>query len=307
MRAVLAAAFLLVAGPVAAAAQGKLTLPRAAQPLRTSAPIAFANPALSESSALAPSRRQRGVLWTLNDSGNPPDLFATDTLGHDLARFRVAGAKNTDWEELALGPCPRGGDCLYIADTGDNGERRKKVSLYRIPEPTVPRRSNALLGTAPAERVEFTYPGGPRDVEAMYVDAAGDTWLLTKGRGGRIGQLYVVRASQWAATGVGLATHVQNLPLPQGRGIEKEVTAAALSPDARRVAVRTYGDLFLFARRLDGTLEPSTVVRCAITGLQPQGEGIAWLQGDLFGLSSEQKYHVPASVALVRCPLPPLP
>jgi hypothetical protein len=43
----------------------------------------FEHPKLTESSNFAASRRQPGILWTLNDSGNEPLLFATDTLGRD--------------------------------------------------------------------------------------------------------------------------------------------------------------------------------------------------------------------------------
>ena len=83
-----------------------LLLLQAALPAPTSSrpPVALAETRLSETSSLAPSPTREGVLWTLNDSENPAELFATDTAGRALGRVRVDGAKNRDWEALAFGP-----------------------------------------------------------------------------------------------------------------------------------------------------------------------------------------------------------
>src|SRR5205085_6750727 len=86
----------------------------------------FRNRALRESSGVAVSREHPGILWTFNDSDNPPYLFATDTLGGDRGTFEVAGAENVDWEAMALAPCASG-SCVYLADTGDDLERRSSV------------------------------------------------------------------------------------------------------------------------------------------------------------------------------------
>ena len=83
----------------------------------------LAHPLLAEVSGVAPSRDHPGVLWVINDSGNPPDLLAVDSTGTLLGWIPLRGAPNTDWEEIALGPCGNV-TCLYIADTGDNRERR---------------------------------------------------------------------------------------------------------------------------------------------------------------------------------------
>ena len=63
--------------------------------------------ALRESSGLAVSRRQPGVLWSHNDSGDGPNLYAIDLSGRLLATIPVANAAARDWEDIASGPCPR--------------------------------------------------------------------------------------------------------------------------------------------------------------------------------------------------------
>src|SRR4030095_7791087 len=61
---------------------------------------------LKESSGLAISRTQPGVLWSHNDSGDGPNLSAIDGSGKLLGVFRGTGAMARDWEDIAAGPCP---------------------------------------------------------------------------------------------------------------------------------------------------------------------------------------------------------
>ena len=44
-------------------------------------------------------------------------------------RVAVTGATVSDWEDLALGSCG-GASCLYIGDIGDNGARRKSITVF---------------------------------------------------------------------------------------------------------------------------------------------------------------------------------
>src|SRR4051812_4643102 len=55
------------------------------------------NKKVNESSGIVVSRRTPGVFWTHNDSGDGPNLFATDRKGRSLASFTVTGATNVDW------------------------------------------------------------------------------------------------------------------------------------------------------------------------------------------------------------------
>src|SRR5437867_6651927 len=67
---------------------------------------------LPEASGVAVSRRSPGVLWEINDSGQPL-LFALDPSGAVKGRVRVTGAAVEDWEDLEVGRCP-GGSCIYV-------------------------------------------------------------------------------------------------------------------------------------------------------------------------------------------------
>jgi hypothetical protein len=260
----------------------------------------FQNPKLSESSGVAASRKYPGVLWSLNDSGNPAWLFATDTLGRDRGTFSVTDATNVDWEAISIARCGSR-DCLYIADTGDNHERRPSVRLYRVVEPVPSAGGSDIRPTAPAQRLEIRYPDGAADVEAIFVDPAGNSYLITKGGGQGVG-LYRIPAAAWKA-GQASAQPLGSLPIQTRWLGGMLVTDAALAPDGERVAVRTYRSIFLFRRSADGRLTPERgQLACSLGELEMQGEGVAWLNQGTLVLTSESVIGYPGTISLARCP-----
>jgi hypothetical protein len=260
-------------------------------------PTPFVHPDLVESSGVAVSRRHPGILWTHNDSGNDPLLFATDTLGRDLGAIVVSGAENRDWEDLAIGPCGST-VCLYVGDTGDNREVRSSVTLYRVQEPEL-----GAASTQPAEKLELRYPGGARDAEAMYVDAQGDLYLITKGRSRGV-LLFRVRQEAWAG-GTTVAEALGSLPIdPQGISTNM-VTGADIDSGNSLVVLRTYREIYVFRRAPDGTMVSRVPVKvCDIAGLESQGEGIAWLDDTRLILTSEEGNLGPGTVTILTCPDP---
>ncbi|MDQ3426650.1 MAG: hypothetical protein M3477_02350 [Gemmatimonadota bacterium] len=254
---------------------------------------------LDESSGVAASRRYPGVLWSFNDSGNPASLFATDTSGRDRGRFSVTAAQNVDWEALALGPCGKA-QCLYIADTGDNRAERPVVQLYRIAEPDPAGAAAVPQSTRPAQVLRVRYPGGPRDVEAIFVAGQGDTYLISKGAEGKV-ELFRVAADRWTSR-IADADLLGTLPIEAGSALGQLVTDAALAPDGRRVAVRTYRAIFFFSRAPDGTLRPAPPgIACNVLGLESQGEGVTWLDDRTLALTSEAGFRDAGAVGVARC------
>jgi hypothetical protein len=270
-------------------------------PATAGPPQPFQDRRIRESSGVVASRKHPGLLWTINDSGGDPMLFLTDTTGASLGAFTLSAATNVDWETLGRGRC--GADeCLYIGDTGDNAERRRSVTLYRIPEPAPlnpPR--DVVVDGARALRVE--YPDGAHDVEALYVEPAGGVVLVTKGRRGGI-LTFRVPARAWTSGGDARAERLDSLPIVPSMSQGRAVTDAAISPDGRRVVVRTYRELWFFSRAEDGhlSLDPARPV-CDVTGLQRQGEAVDWWTGDRLVLTSERGSARDGTIVLVQCPV----
>ena len=253
------------------------------------------NPRLTESSGLAASRRVPGLLWTLNDSGNPPELFAIDSSGRDRGVFRVEGAENRDWEALALARCGRT-NCLYIAEVGDNNGRYNSLKLYRVPEPARPAAPGGTV--VPSGTIELRYEDGPRDAEAILVTADQEVYLISKERSGG-GRVYFLDRTAWERHEVVTARFLQALPLPDGS--QFQITDAALGPDGIEVAIRTYSYIFFF--RLENgklTLDPHRH-RCYAAGLDIQGEGITWLKDGRLATTSERRSGLGGTISIVEC------
>jgi hypothetical protein len=137
------------------------------------------NSALHEVSGLVDSRAHPNTLWVHNDSGNPASLYAISTGGVLLGTFPIAGTTNRDWEDIAVGPKPDGGNYLYLGDIGDNTGVRSAITVHRIVEPLSTEGATIPLGSYAS--VNLKYPGGPRDAEALLADPiSGELFVITK-------------------------------------------------------------------------------------------------------------------------------
>jgi len=278
-----------------------------------------ARPELVENSAAAYSYAQPGVIFTINDSGNDPLLFALDTTGADRGVWWVQGATDVDWEAASAGPCggqaitpaiARPNECIYIGDTGDNSEARTSRVIYRVPEP--PARSAGFTGALTAEALPYRYPDGAHDVEAMYVPPNGSIYLITKrprrDAAGRLrpALVFVLPPDAWGKPGPVVAQLVDSLPIVPGSAPLRLITDAGLAPDARFLAVRTYAQVYTFATdpatgRVIGAIPPAV---CNIVALNVwPGEGVTWFAGSTKLLLTSEGRFSPMQV--VDCPMPP--
>lgn len=220
------------------------------------------SPDLNEISGLVASRRQRGLFWANEDSGASPQLSALREDGSLAGQWTISGAENVDWEDIATGPGPDG-PVLYAADTGDNAERRDSVVIYRVPEP-----SPATAGgqTAPAARLELTYPDGPHDAEAVIVDPRrGTLMIFTKGTPGNVYAL----SPPLPFGGSGRLRLITSAPLSLATG-------ADVSADGTTVALRGYFGFVVWRRKGNEPLT-QTVKRkpCATPTMLTDGQGEA--------------------------------
>ena len=230
---------------------------------------------LSEVSGITASRRQDDVWWVHNDSGDLPRIFALDSSGKVLAEYRVVGAVNEDWEDIASGPGPDRSPALYIADIGDNGLEREFVVVYRVSEPDLTR-DDATLQTVQAEPLQFRYPDGKHNAEALVVDPeSGRIYVITKKDAGGCG---VFRSPVPLKLG-----EPMTFERVDGRGSLsftqwRKVTGATTSEDGTRIAIRNYFNAFELERGAGKDFESiffSTPAPINLP-LEQQGEAIAY-------------------------------
>lgn len=182
----------------------------------------------SEASGLARSRARPGVFYTHDDSGDPV-LFALDADGL-IGEHRVTGADIVDWEDIASGPCPDGGDCLYIGDIGDNDSSRAWVTIYVVGEPA--RGEDAVVQAS--WRVQW--PDGAVDAETLLVHPlTGEVSLVSKDPSGvsLVGRVPADPGATIATLDV-----VASLLLQGGDEGERLAAGGAWDPDGDRLVIR---------------------------------------------------------------------
>jgi hypothetical protein len=269
---------------------------------------------LKESSGIAVSRSQPGVLWSHNDSGDRPNLYAVDISGKLLAKITVANALARDWEDITLGPCPAGmpaegplprEGCLYIADTGDNDQILESVTIYVVVEPRI-EPGIASYRPAPARWFHYRYPNGPNDAEALAILPNGDLTIVSKGRTGSIDFFGLSATSVAGAIESGDTVEVRfsgNTGIAPDPGRGRLVTGAALSPDATTLAVRTYYQVYFFGvDRAGGQNRFRSIGSpCFLGDAEPQGEAIDYLDANTLLLTSETSRGRRGTIHRLQC------
>lgn len=211
---------------------------------------------INEASGLAASLRHPGLYYTHNDSAwlwPQPELYLINAQGQQVGQLSLPSAQADDWEALAAFTWQQQ-PYLLVGDIGDNqASRHGGVMLHLIGEP-----ENRVGSGQPVWSLRVTYPGGPRDAEALAVDAdAGFAYLLSKRT--QPPQLYRVplQPGQVQAEFLGTirpldAPFVSELPshLPVMPFLHQP-TDMAFAPNGQEVSVLTYAHLYVFARKPD--------------------------------------------------------
>ncbi|HEY0376381.1 MAG TPA: hypothetical protein VGC87_05425 [Pyrinomonadaceae bacterium] len=261
---------------------------------------------VDESSGVVASRRNPGLYWTHNDSGDGPLLYAFDRRGRKRGVWRVAGAEAHDWEDVAAGPGPiKGQPYLYAGDIGDNDKDRKEVVVYRVAEPavtaeTVVNNAAEPYETAPAEAIRLRYPDGKHDAEALAVHPlTGDLYVITKTRNPTAAAGVYKLAAPFSASAVNTLEKIAEVRVPSL--FPGMLTGADISPDGRRVVLCDYFNAYELAQAegasggFDEVWKQKPVV--VKLGQRPQGEAVCYgLDGQSILATSEGR---PAAVVEV--------
>ncbi len=241
----------------------------------------LSNPALDEASGIVASRRQDGLLWAHNDTGDENRIFLLNDQAQVRATVYLENCQNRDWEDLAATTID-GKPYLYVGDIGDNIEQHPTKTIYRLPEP-----DPSLTGTVSVrdgiERITFRYPDGQWNSEAMFIDqTTKDIYLVTKREA--TAKLFRLPAPQ-STTDLITAEFIADLP-------NTNITAADTSPDNTELLLKNY-DQVLYWKRGKKETWPEALTRTGKKLLyfpEAQGEAVAFTtdQSGYFTLSEER-------------------
>jgi len=90
-----------------------------------------------------------GQVWTFNDSGGEPCLYALDNQSQAVTRrVQINNALNVDWEDIT-----QDSTFIYISDVGNNKGSRKTLCVYKVTKADI----LSGLDNVTAEKIEFSY------------------------------------------------------------------------------------------------------------------------------------------------------
>jgi hypothetical protein len=232
---------------------------------------------ISEASGLAVSLKQPGVLWTHNDSGDKPRVYAIHKDGRLLGTYTLKNAIAFDYEAMSLGPGPEQGvHYLYAGDIGNNDAHRGKprihITLYRFSEPKVDVAvEKPVKASVDVDQLVMRYPDGAHDAEVLMVDPTdGAIYILSK----RDPKSRIYRAPK---PGPGN----QEIQLEYlGEMTMNQLTGGDIAPDGKSIIVKGYNQVWYY-QRAEGAAIADTLknVQPIVVGtykVEPQGEAIAF-------------------------------
>jgi len=225
------------------------------------------------------------VIWTLEDHGNKPELYALDASGNIAHTLKIDGVSNHDWEELAS---DHDGN-LYIGDFGNNDNDRKDLAIYMVSAKDLNRES------APAKIIAFHYPEQTEfpplkktehfyDAEAFFFHK-NNFYLFTKDRSGNANtRLYRIPAKEGNHAAELLGT------LPTGDGKKCRITGADISNDGKKVVLLSNNKIWVLDQ-FKGSDFLKANVRQVDLGSNTQLEGVCFKDNSTLYLVDERDKH----------------
>ncbi|MGW8121708.1 hypothetical protein ACV07N_03535 [Roseivirga echinicomitans] len=226
---------------------------------------------IDEASGLVGSRSNGNYLWTHNDSGGEPIVYLMSKTGADVSKARLDGARNIDWEDIAMGPGPDDAlQYLYVGDIGDNRAKRDNLTIYRVAEP------NLNLPNIPSsqtltnvEAINFVYSNGARDAESLMVDPlTKDIYIVSK-RESQVG-LYRLPFPQ-STIEMDTANYLMDMPY-------MGFVSADISVDGTEILIKTYFEIYHWARANGVSVQDALSEKPSqlLYTPEPQGEAICF-------------------------------
>lgn len=221
--------------------------------------------------------------WVLEDSGNKNRIYKIDKKGNKLKSITLEKSVNRDWEALTKDT----NDNLYIGDFGNNSNKRRDLTIYKIANPEETASKKMVT-----EKIYFSYPDQdkfPPKSNKFKFDAEG--FICFKHH------LYIFSKNK--AKPFDGKTTVYKIPNKPGSYIAQKigaiflgnnkhsiVTDVALSPDRKTIAILTNNNIQILE---NFDLEKFTIGKKTILPIviSTQMESICFLNSNTLLLADE--------------------
>ena len=256
------------------------------------------NKAINEASGIVASYRNKGLLWTHNDSGDANRIYSMDANGKGTREFYLEGATNRDWEAIGMAAFPEG-SFIYVGEVGDNNAVHTESAIYRVPEPEITASTPKTNTLKNVQKISYKYPDGARDAETILIDqSTKDIFIISKRESTK--RLYRLPYPQ-SYTQTTTAEFVQELTtFSTGSGQQLYLTDGNVSVDNQEIIVKSYFQIFHW-RRKSGETIPDALKRTPLIlpyGIEPQGEGVCFAQdgSGYYTISEESDSKIPVKL-----------
>ncbi|RKR15140.1 hypothetical protein CLV91_1222 [Maribacter vaceletii] len=224
--------------------------------------------------------------WFVEDSGNKNKIYQTNFKGKITKTLEVKKRKNKDWEDLTK---DNKGN-VYIADTGNNENKRKDLVIYKIPNPEIEKGDKIN-----AEAIHFYYPEQEKfppkkthlfyDAEAIFY-YNNFLYLITKNRAHPFnGEAFVYKIPSIAGNHKAQLVDTLNFCNDWNTC---QITSADLAPDGSKLVLLSYGKLFIITDFKDANFSKGKVETIDLESTN-QLESVCFLNQSTLLLSDEKK------------------
>ncbi|KAL4227264.1 hypothetical protein ACF0H5_012710 [Mactra antiquata] len=199
-----------------------------------------------EVSGCAASRVHPGVLYVHNDHGDSARIFAVDSnTAIVVGEYHISGARNNDWEDIAVGPCDWADErsCIYILDGGSADKYPEhENTVYRVVEP-----DRIDITQLPVDSA-LQYNWTAKSSGTIMVDEEANVFVIAEG----VGLHNMIVQLPSAAWGSPTAVFVQSDSM---YGIaqysKKGPLGGDISADGKEILVKDYYNIYYYSRNAE--------------------------------------------------------
>lgn len=226
------------------------------------------------------------LLYTLEDKGNPNEIYVFSELGKLENTIKIENTQNTDWEDLTI---DANGN-LYVGNFGNNNNERQDLSIYKIPENTL-----NLNATSPSQITTFSYAEQtefpPKKKDLMYdceafVEINDSFYLFTKNRSkGFNGSFYVYKIPN--KPGNFKAERIAELN--SGKSYDRAaITGASFDINSKQIALVTHTKVLLIPFTDDNSFKQENITTVELNH-NSQKESVTFKDANTLYIADEKE------------------